>query len=854
VVFQKLARFFHRRPSGSVNEFRDLFERFQRILRNNNQVLALISELDDKFSGEYIFDINYLEQVVTKLSQSVHLVISDLNVIAGNRYRELFSRQSAIEEQLKEILEGHSGAGETKLTLDYSDMDSEIIELTGGKNARLGEIRNHLKMRTPNGFVISTDAYRKFMEYNDLFSQIRALYQKCTQDGGCDEKTYNAAIDKLFTGARFPDELSSDISDRLSSLRESHDKGVGLAIRSSAHGEDTLGRTFAGQFESFLNCPFHHVLPVCARVIASRWKLGALTYGGPQVLDEDQLPMALGVQQMIAAHTSGVAYSVEPSGESPDSLAISATYGLGSGIVSGLVDSDYYIVSKLDPTKVTSRRIVHKTIQMVPARGLGVTSSLAAEEVRDRSCLSESQIVEVAEAALMLDRYFKRPVDIEWCFDADGQLYILQCRPLEVSKRQRARPVDRTVALAQAPVLMRKRGDVAQRGIAAGRVRHVQEEDDPGSFPMGAIAVTRYTTPRLSSIIRKAAAIITDIGSPTGHMATVAREFGVPMIVNTTNGTALLPDGSEVTVDAEENVVYGGVIKDLLAYEAEAEDVYRDLREYRILRQLFRRIAPLYLIDPNSTDFTARNCRTYHDIARFSHEKAVKVLIDLNVSSRRFRGVETREFKLDIPLGLHVVDMGGGFEPEPGSKYIDSIDSVRCRPLRALLAGLVAPGTWSTQPVQLGFGDLVSSLTRFSMTDRVAEYQGQNLAVVTAHYANISLRLGYHFNVIDTYVSESVDDNYVYFRFVGGVTETERRHLRAVLLKEILQRLDFNVTVNADLVVARLKKLGAKELESVLTEIGRLIGFTRQLDTQMVSEDSVGQGVQAFFEHRSELQ
>jgi pyruvate,water dikinase len=214
--------------------------------------------------------------------------------------------------------------------------------------------------------------------------------------------------------------------------------------------------------------------------------------------------------------------------------------------------------------------------------------------------------------------------------------------------------------------------------------------------------------------------------------------------------------------------------------------------------------------------------------------------------------VKTRELKLDIPLGLHVIDMGGGLETESGHKRIESIDMVLCRPMRALLKGLVAPGAWSTQPVQLGFGDLVSSLTRFSMTDRAAEFRGQNLAVITGNYANLSLRLGYHFNIIDTYVSESVDDNYVYFRFVGGVTETERRHLRAVLLKEILHKLNFNVTVSADLVVARLKKLAEPEILEVLTEIGRLIGFTRQLDTQMVSEESIRLCLQAFFANRSE--
>jgi pyruvate,water dikinase len=146
----------------------------------------------------------------------------------------------------------------------------------------------------------------------------------------------------------------------------------------------------------------------------------------------------------------------------------------------------------------------------------------------------------------------------------------------------------------------------------------------------------------------------------------------------------------------------------------------------------------------------------------------------------------------------------------------------------------------------------VSSLTKYTMTDRAAEYQGQNLAVISDRYANISLRLGYHFNVIDAYVSENVNDNYVYFRFVGGVTENARRRLRAILIREILEKLSFKASANGDLVVGRLKKLEAKETVRVLEEIGRLIGFTRQLDTQMYSQASVQECLRTFFDRSGE--
>jgi pyruvate,water dikinase len=205
--------------------------------------------------------------------------------------------------------------------------------------------------------------------------------------------------------------------------------------------------------------------------------------------------------------------------------------------------------------------------------------------------------------------------------------------------------------------------------------------------------------------------------------------------------------------------------------------------------------------------------------------------------------------QLPIPLGLSVVDLGGGLRESANADKVFSVDAVESTPLNSVLEGLLTPGIWSTQPSQLGFGDLVSSMTRYKMTDRTSEYQGTNLAVISASYMNMSLRLGYHFNVIDTYLTENAADNYVYFRFVGGVTENERRHLRALAIKEILEKLNFKVTVNGDLVVARLKQWEAAEVSRVLKEIGRLIGFTRQLDTQMQSRESVRDCYRAFFDH-----
>jgi pyruvate,water dikinase len=852
MVLDRLIRFFRRDESADLGKFRTLFERFQQILTGNNRILELISELEDKLSGEYIFDINYVKVTTQNLSEEVHRIISNLNIITDGKHPELFSCQDRIEDELENIVEDRPGISDEKYIIDFNYVDSDNAAFVGGKNANLGEIRNRIEMSVPDGFVITVASYRRFMEYNDLWPKIRSIYDARQGKDKKSGEEYDRTIDDLFTDARVPPDVVRALSRHVNALCKRKKRKFGVAVRSSAYGEDSEKRSFAGQFKSFLHCKTDDIPVAYVKVIASRFKNTIAVYGGERIVEEDELPMAVGVQETIPASVAGVVYSVDPSGESLNSITISACFGLGVHVVEGTVNADYFEVSRLDPTEITNRRIGKKKTKLVLAEPQGTKSVPLPEDQQTQSSLTDEQVVVLAKTALLLDRYFKRPVDVEWCFDDRGELYILQCRPLRLPAKPRARAADLTGLLAKKPVVMRKKGMVAQRGIAVGKIWHVEEDEDPDDFPVGAIAVTKYTTPRLTSIIRKAAAIITDVGGSSGHMATVAREFGVPMIVNTEDATTILADGEEVTLDAEENIVYKGIVTELLEYDMEAEDVFRDLKEYQMLRRLLRRITPLNLIDPTSADFSAKNCRTYHDIVRFAHEKAVQCLINLNISSRRFRGIKSKQLKLPIPLGLSLIDLGGGLRDAANVNKIESVDLIESAPLKAVLAGLLAPGIWSTQPSQLGFGDLVSSMTRYKMTDRISEYQGANLAVISECYMNMSLRLGYHFNVIDTYLSENAGDNYIYFRFVGGVTENERRHLRALAIKEILSKLNFKVTVTGDLVVARLKQWEAKEIARVLEEMGRLIGFTRQLDTRMQSEESIQECYRAFFDDRRE--
>ncbi len=839
--------FLKRNRRVELNDFRLIFDRFQQILAGNNVILDLISQLEDKLSGEYIFDINYLKQTTNGLFEEIERIVSNLNLIADNKYNALYTRQELIRTELENILNGKIGSEEDRFVIPYDEIDADLTEIVGGKNANLGEVRNHLKLPTPDGFVITTYAYYRFLEYNSLVPQIRKVYEIYENGKKGTAKRYNKAIDDIFKNAKIPPDLLKAISKELNKFIKRRRIKSGLAIRSSAYGEDEAGRSFAGQFDTFLNCRRESVLRRYTQVLASRFKYRAAVYSKTMMDSEMELPMAVAVQEMIKSKSSGIVHTMDPSGECLECLAISSNFGLGINIVSGKVDADCFKVSKLGPTNIKGKRICKKELKTVAYLDEGVEDVPLEDKLRDKPSLEDTEVIKLAQISLLLERYFNKPLDIEWCTDDKGEIYILQCRPVKPPEKPSAHLSNLRDVLAKKEIIMNGKGHIAQRGIAIGKVYKVEEGDDPEDFPVGAIAVAKHTSPRLTSIIRRASGILTDVGSSTGHMATVAREFGVPMIVDMHNATEILKDGMEITVDAEENVVYRGIVKELVEYDIEAGDVFRDLKEYGILRQLLRRISPLYLIDPKSPDFRAENCRTYHDLIRFCHEKAVYELINLNISSRRFKGIRAKNLDIALPLGLSIIDIGGGLSRDIKQDKITSVEDINSLPMRAIMNGLTSPGVWSTEPMHLGFGDFISSLTRYSMTDRAAEYQGQNLAVISDKYVNLSLRLGYHFNVIDSYVSESINDNYIYFRFVGGVTETERRHLRALLLSKILENLHFKVDVSGDLVVGRLKKRELSDILDILKYLGKLIGFSRQLDTQMQNMDSVQRYFDLFF-------
>ncbi len=817
--------------------FAFLFRSFQQILALNNRILERMADMGGKLGGEYVFDRQYIYSSCRQMAELVGELIFSFHALAPKKYMKLDDNFMNINRDIEEELAGKRVIPRTDYVMAYDILSRDLVDVVGGKNANIAEINNRLGLATPAGFAVTARAAEAFLEFNDLQNKIPGVLKQWEEENKTTEEA-SEEIMGLITSGRIPPLLHKSINKALKRLQQTtgaHD--LLLAIRSSAVGEDGE-HSFAGQHLSLINQPQQRLLQCYKAVLASTYSASAMEYRRQKGYTEQEVTMAVACQMMIDAKVSGVLYTLDPLDPNHEVMMISATWGLGAPLVAGEVKADQFIISRESPHVVQSLDIVRKPTRLVGKKDGDCEFQTVEETLQMTMCLTEGQIKELADKALAIERYFRRPQDIEWAIDQDGQIRILQARPLNIQARMGQATCDLPAVTEKYPTIFSGKGTIVQNGIATGKVFVVKRDKDLDQFPSGAILVSRETSPRFAKVAAKAGGIITDVGSATGHMATISREFRVPTVVNTAVATALLKTGQEITLDAEENVVYEGRIKELCFYEF-MSDAFEETYEYRLLGRVLKKITPLNLLDPRDKNFTPASCKTYHDITRFIHEKAVEELIDLNCRRGPDALAVSKKLKSDIPLDLIIIDIDGGLKQNLLASSV-TINNILSVPMVAFLKGLGAPGAWSREPMSVDFSSFMSSLTRTFSTHLVSPRDGgQNLAVISGEYANISLRLGYHFNMIDAYIGQQVNDNYAYFRFLGGVTDATRRSRRAKFIYDALAQHDFNVDLRGDLVIGRVKKLAPKQMEQKMYLLGQLVGFTRQLDVRMNSDQQI---------------
>lgn len=817
--------------------FNDLFVRFRQLLEENTKALELIAEMEDKLGGEYVFDRKYLEDTVQEIKAAILGSAYHFNAITNSRYQDIYEVIESLTRQLQQELGGLLVFPHGSIVVALTDINDAMSVAAGNKAYNLSKIVPLTQAAVPPAIVVSAMGFRNYLAYNNLFDEITNLLSSC-REGMHQTEATSQKIRLMILGGEIPPDLRQEILKAVVRISPKHPEACVYSVRSSAVGEDGE-LSFAGLHDTFLNVPFRDLLSSYKRVLAGLYNPAALEYRIKHQIPFSDMAMAVLYQKMVPGQISGVTYSIDPNTPHENICLITAARGLGKGVVEGSETADTFRLSRDPPYSILSSRSSGSGI--FTGQNILGDSFKCPDEKSFRPCLTPGITSALVETAINLERFFKRPLDIEWTIDSDGKMWILQARPLGLlTHGGRARSKELKSLLHRYPVVIKDMGTIAYRGIGAGPVWLTKEGADLDHFPTGAVLVSRYSLPVLARVFARASAVITDIGSATGHMATVAREFRIPTIVDTGSASEIFKPGQLVTVDAERNVVYAGRINELLHHQLVERASFETTYEFQLLRRMLKRIAPLTLINPDSSNFTPNGCQTIHDVLRFMHEKSINTLGSIAQEPRTLMKHGGRRLKANLPLNLILIDIGGGLDTNMGKTDWVEPRHIKSQPMLALWDGMDSPDAWNTDPIAADFKGFISSLTRTQTTTHTRDIlTGLNVAVLGANYLNLTLRVGYHFTVVDASLWPIPEKNNIFLRFIGGATDITRRSRRASLLGSILEEFGFKVEKKGDLVIARAAKGSAKRTRVHLVIIGRLIGYLRQLDILMKDDGAV---------------
>jgi pyruvate,water dikinase len=837
VVFKFLRRFLKEPEADEQVRLQEKFTHFRRLLDNNNNALETMADMEEKLSGDYVFDSSYLYSSVEKLSTQVSGMVTALNVLTQDRYRDLAPIYEHLREELYRELEAVPTIPDTPLVLPLSALSWESAPAVGAKMANLGEIGNRIGLPVPQGFAIAASAYKRFLEASSLAADLEAKLSQARIEDLDSLKVTSRELQAMVRQAPLPPDLEEAIVAAGRTLPTRH-----LAVRSSAVGEDTEF-SFAGQFATLLNVDAASLPEHYKEIVASKFTSRAIFYWKYQQFSVNELPMAVGVLAMVPARASGVMFSLDPHRPQDETVMISAVWGLGKYAVDGTVSPDLFMVSRRESLSITKRRVAKKPVALTCAPEGGVREITLDPDQAKAPSLTDDQVKTLADIALNLEEHFGQPQDIEWTVGEAGNIIILQSRPLRIHTPAFAEEAREPVPEPEAPPLLHY-GIRAVGGAAAGRVHHFLHDEDLAGIPPGAVVVARQPSARLVLVMDRIAAIITEVGSPTDHMTILAREFRIPTLVEVGGATKVLHSGQLVTVDADAALVYPGLVPELL-HKVEPDEEWRTDPVYLKLRRILKFVSRLNLLDPESPDFKAANCLTLHDITRFCHEKAMDAMFIPDLD-RALESSRISRLKTDLPLNLFILDLGGGLKVSGQAQVTE--DDIVSRPFKALLRGFHHPGvTWAGQvaPDLKGFISVFAN-TMYDTAKAERGLGGKSFAIVTESYLNFNSRIGYHFGIVDAFISEEKNDNYISFQFKGGAASIERRERRARLVKQILDDLGFKAMTKGDLVQGRLVKLSLLETEQTLELAGLLIAFCRQLDLALASDAVMERCLNAF--------
>ncbi|MFC1884109.1 PEP/pyruvate-binding domain-containing protein [Thermodesulfobacteriota bacterium] len=827
---------------SNVNElrtaFRERYHRFKLLLKANSTALEIMAEMEEALRGYQPFGMTFVRSRATSASINVWQIVENINDLSPGKYGELYEKFKEIQIAINPFIERKKQLKSGPLVISLGDIHKGMADIVGGKIANLGEIKNRIRLEVPNGFVVTSRGYQRFIEHNDLQNEIDRMIQSADISNLDHLYTLSSGIQQLIIRSSLPEDLESSIQENYRMLEESDGGGVKIAMRSSALGEDFMETSFAGQYRTMLNVSRENIYQAYKEIVASKYGLPAMSYRFNRGIRDEGIDMCVGCMVMVDAVSSGVMYSSNPVDSLNDGIVINSVWGLPKSVVDGSADSDLFLVSKEDPTKILKREIPIKDHKFVCYPDEGICRLEVSEETGEKASISDEQALQLAKLGQRLEKYYGSPQDIEWAIKEDDSFTILQCRPLGHLKRDGFDGLERITDGTDSFLI--KGGVRASPGVGAGKVFIVKKDMEALQFPVGAVLVTEQSLPRWAPLLARASAVITERGGIAGHLANVAREFGVPGLFGIKGALDVIEQNQTVTVDADALKVYKGRVKKLLSKQGKRKNLMLGSPVFECLKGASSYITPLNLLDPDSPSFTPKNCKTFHDITRFCHEKSVHEMFQFG-KAHHFPERSSKQLVCEVPMKWWVLNLDDGFNEEVEGKRIQ-IDNIVSIPMLALWEGITAYPWEGPPPVDgRGMMSVMFEATRNPalVPGLKSGYADRNYFIISKNYCSLNSRLGFHFSTVEAMVSERATENYISFQFKGGAADSERRERRILFISDILEGYDFRVQVKEDNLIARLEGRGLDFMVRHLKILGYLTIHTRQLDMIMSNNERV---------------
>ncbi|MEG2173427.1 MAG: PEP/pyruvate-binding domain-containing protein [Desulfovibrionaceae bacterium] len=836
-----IAKLLGRAPKVSREQVMRVFKRryvsFKDLLQSNTDLANIMAGLEQYLHGDSPITTSHLRAEATKAVFHTMRMVSSLNAISKDAYAPLAKVVESINSRIIAELDQRPEACQRAFTLPLTEITAAHADHVGGKCANLGEIANVVGLPVPRGFAVTTSAYSAYVHSGEVLEEVRKLLRNAQVSDPASIQHVSDAVQALLLQVPLPPAVEHAL---YTAWDEAFGADAALAVaslRSSAVDEDGH-HSFAGQYRTILGVHRETLIESFRAVAASLFSPRAITYRLSHGYIFEQSLMAMVCLEMVDAVAAGVAFSRHPVNLHTDSVVINGLWGLGELVVDGGATPDSWEITR--DGHMQQQQCAHKEQHLQLARegtGSVVQSLNVPVDQRDIPCLTATQAQEVARLTLQLEQHYHRPQDVEWALNTQGQIILLQSRPMRMADgRVYSGPPPQRIAEA---TLLFEGADIAATGIGCGPVVLAEPEDDLTTFPEGGVLVTRHSSPNMVVVMDRAAAIVADTGSLTGHMASVCRECHMPTLLNVPNASSVLQAGHLVTVDALSGRIYAGEVPALLRLKHSAVPAFTSSPVHALFERVAEHILPLHLIDPKSSLFSPAHCTSLHDVMRFVHEQSYTEMFRLSDSASEAGAVAVR-LKSIIPLDLHVIDLGEGLE-NPESPIVHP-ENVTSWPFTALLKGMLRPEVHSRgpRPVDMGGFFAVMSQSMIGGNNSGGERFGErSYAIVSDHYLNFSSRVGYHYAVLDAWCGNTMNKNYITFKFAGGAADETRRNRRVRCIGEILAALDFRVDILGDRIQARFQKYPREAVEARLDQLGRLLIVTRQMDMLMTTEEAI---------------